>query len=84
MQIVYHSCPSVFPLAGAFSLGPSEGPGHLWDPELELWPLPWFDPWTLVGRACDPWPCSLESTSKQALYAGARVNSLLVTPILRV
>lgn len=53
-------------------MGPSQGPEHLWDPklelklgpELELWPLLWLESWALVGSTCDPWPCSLESTSR--------------------
>lgn len=48
----------------AFTLEPSREPGHLWEPELELPPPPWFGP-------CGPWPCSHKSPSR----AGVGANS---------
>lgn len=45
-------------------MGPSQAPGHLWEPELELRPLPWFEPWALVGRAYDFCLCSFKSSSQ--------------------
>ena len=53
----------------ASTVEPSQGPGHLWEPETEpepelelelqlnLQPGAWFGswPWPLAGRAGDPW-----------------------------
>lgn len=51
----------------AFTLAPSQTPGHLWELELKLRPRPWFEP-------CGPWPRSHKSPPK----LGVGDNSQLV------
>ena len=60
----------------ASTVEPSQGPGHLWEPETEpelepelrlhLQPGAWFGPWPwpLAGRAGDPWRCGHEHVSR--------------------
>lgn len=58
------SIPSVFTLAGDFSMGALTGFWAPLRPELELWSLLWFEPWAVLGRAYDSSPCSFYSTSQ--------------------
>lgn len=53
--------PSGFTVADrSLSMGPFQGPGHLWELKVEPWPQPQLESWTLVCRAHGIWSGSFD------------------------